>query len=1105
MSRERFGPGQVAPGEPEQGDRVGLDDVGWGAAGVPSPFPDAELDRGERRDAQFDGPAGIARGQECAHRAGGTGEFRAGECAARLPGEGGDGGAELLDLLCRHRPGHGPDASITGVSRIDSQPARLARLGFADAAAAAAMVESWQQEGTPEQVEWALAELPGTADPDLALAGFHQLVGARPGLLGEIGRDPGFGRRLVAVLGASVALNQHLGNHPDDVSALIGSVARRPAAELRTELLEAVGADPGSADPVADHTRSDDLRRAYRRALLRLAARDLTAADALADLPDVAGELADLADATVETALALARGEVPGWEKCRLGIVALGKTGARELNYVSDVDVLYVAEPACDADGEPVCDLGTAVGLATRLVSALSRVCSAHTGAGTIWQIDAALRPEGKAGPLVRTLASHRAYYEKWAKNWEFQAMLKARPMAGDLALAQAFVDIVWPMVWRVADNDEFVGEVQAMRRRVISLLPAREASTEIKLGAGGLRDVEFSVQLLQLVHGRADERLRLRGTFEALDALVDHGYVGRADGFDLATAYRLQRLLEHRIQLYRLRRTHLMPDDETNQRWLARAIGLPEPKELMHLWRSTTRRVLTLHQRLFYSPLLEAVARIPSAEVRLTSEAAETRLRALGYGDPKAALRHIEALSHGITRQAEIQRQLLPAMLTWFTAGPNPDHGLLAFRTVSEELGSTPWYLRALRDGDVMAEHMARILASSRYAVDLLLRAPQNAALLGDAEGLRPRPAEEILTEMITAARRYDSPEAAIGAVRASRRSELLRLAMADLLGELDLPALGRALSDLAGATIDAALEVASRGMDVPPIAVIAMGRWGGREVSYSSDADAMFVVADSDSPGAVQAATTVVSRLRALLAKPGPDPALEVDIDLRPEGKGGAMVRSLASYKAYYERWSSTWESQALLRASMGAGDRELGAELIRAINRVRYPKGGLSHAQVLEIRKLKARMEAERLPRGGDPARHVKLGPGGLSDVEWVVQLLQLHHAAGDARLRTTGTLEALDASVLAGLLDDADAEALRGAWLLASRIRNAIMLLRGRASDSLPTDARELSSVAQILGYAKGESTLFVEDYRRGARLARQVMDRVFWDARPAAVE
>nr|WP_300146305.1 bifunctional [glutamine synthetase] adenylyltransferase/[glutamine synthetase]-adenylyl-L-tyrosine phosphorylase [Propionicimonas sp.] len=984
------------------------------------------------------------------------------------------------------------------MSRIDSQPARLARLGFADATAAAAVVDAWRERGTEEQVELALAEAQRAADPDLALAGLNRLASAHPGVFAELGADPGFARRLIAVLGASIALNQHLGTHPDDVEVLTEAVQRRPPADLRAELLRAVGADPGAEAPVAEPGRSDDLRRAYRRALLRIAARDLTASDVMAELPDVAAELADLADATVETALALARGEVPGWESCRIGIVALGKTGARELNYVSDVDVLYLAEPAQDAAGEPVCEAGEAVNVATRLAGALTRVCSAHTGAGTIWQIDAALRPEGKAGPLVRTLASHRAYYEKWAKNWEFQAMLKARPMAGDLALAQGFVDMVWPMVWRVADNDAFVGEVQAMRRRVISLLPAREANTEIKLGAGGLRDVEFSVQLLQLVHGRADERLRLRGTFEALAALVDHGYVGRSDGFDLATAYRLERLLEHRVQLYRLRRTHLMPEDEDSQRWLARAIGLPEPSELMHLWRSTSRRVLTLHQRLFYSPLLEAVARIPSAEVRLTSEAAETRLRALGYADPKAALRHIEALSHGMTRQAEIQRQLLPAMLTWFTAGPNPDHGLLAFRQVSEALGSTPWYLRTLRDGDAMAEHLARILASSRYAVDLLMRAPQNAALLGDPEGLRPRPGEEVLAEMLAAARRHESPEAAIGAVRASRRKELLRLAMADLLGEIELPALGAALSDLAGATIDAALEVASRGVDVPPIAVIAMGRWGGRELGYASDADAMFVVADSDDPGATAAATTVVSRLRALLAKPGPDPALEVDIDLRPEGKGGAIVRSLASYRAYYQRWSSTWESQALLRASAGAGDRELAGVLLAEIDHVRYPKGGLSHAQVLEIRKLKARMEAERLPRGGDPGRHVKLGPGGLSDVEWVVQLLQLHHAGGDARLRTTGTLEALAATVDAGLLDEPDAEALRAAWVLASRIRNAIMLLRGRAGDSLPNDVREVAALAQILGYAKGESSLFVEDYRKRARLARQVMDRVFWD-------
>jgi glutamate-ammonia-ligase adenylyltransferase len=983
------------------------------------------------------------------------------------------------------------------VSRIGSQSGRLARLGFADAAASAELVAAWAKHGSAEQINRALAELQEAADPDLALAGLNKLVLARGDLFDVLAASEVLIGRLAAVLGASTALNQHLCANPGDLEVLCGSIERRSLAELRAELLAAIGADPSQAEPVADHARSDDLRRAYRKALLRIAARDLTSADLLAVLPDIAAELADLADATVEASLALARGEVPEWASCRIGVVALGKTGAGELNYVSDVDVLYVGEPGLDGDGEPVCDSAVAIATATKLAGAISRICSAHTGAGTIWPIDAALRPEGKSGPLVRTLASHQAYYEKWAKNWEFQAMLKARPMAGDLSLARDFVDMVWPMVWRVADNDQFVAETQAMRLRVISLLPSHDANHEIKLGAGGLRDVEFSVQLLQLVHGRADARLRLRGTFEALTALVDHGYVGRSDGFDLGTAYQLQRLLEHRIQLYRLRRTHLMPADEVNQRWLARSIGLAETDELMHLWRATTRRVLRLHQRLFYSPVLAAVARIPSAEVGLTSEEAETRLRALGYGDPRAALRHIEALSSGMTRSAEIQRQLLPAMLGWFTAGPNPDHGLLAFRQVSEELGATPWYLRALRDGDAMAEHLARILASSRYAVDLLMRAPQNVASLGDPEGLKPRSYEEIVAEMRTAARRHDEPGEAAATIRASRRNELLRLAMADLLGQIELSDLGAALSAVTSATIDAGLEVASRGLKLPPLAVIALGRWGGAELSYASDADAMFVLADSDWPDATGNATIAISRLRALLAKPGPDPALEIDIDLRPEGKQGAIVRSLASYRAYYERWSSTWEAQALLRAAVGAGSTEVAAEILAIIDPIRYPADGLSTAQVHEIRKLKGRMEAERAPRSGDPSRNTKLGPGGLSDVEWVVQLLQLRHGAKVRSLRTTSTLFALDAASLSGLLEPADADALNQAWVLASRIRNAVMLHRGRAADFLPSDVRELSAVAQILGYAKGESSLLVEEQLRHARLVRQVMDRTFW--------
>ena len=495
--------------------------------------------------------------------------------------------------------------------------------------------------------------------------------------------------------------------------------------------------------------------------------------------------------------------------------------------------------------------------------------------------MDANLRPEGRYGALVRTLAAMDSYYQQWAENWEFQALLKARPMAGDHDLGSAFVEMVAPRVWRVGDNDQFVSGVQQMRRRVVSLIPARERDREIKLGAGGLRDTEFSVQLLQLVHGRADPRLRKPATMDALGALVSYGYVGRRDGTELDEEYRFQRVLEHRVQLRHLRRTHLIPTDEHALRAVARSMGFDTGAELVERWRASTRRVLRLHRRLFYSPLLEAVARIPTEEVRLTSQAAQTRLRALGYLDPAAALRHLEALTQGLSRKAEIQRQLLPAMLGWFAEGPNPDHGLLAFRQVSEALGTTSWYLRALRDGDAVAENLARILASSRFAVDLLLREPQEVRLLAEPDGIEPRPYEEIANQMASVASRQPDAERKVTAIRAVRRRELLRLAMGDLLGVIDSATLGSALSRLTSATVDAALTVIAEETPLtPPLALLALGSWGGGEMSYGSDADALVILADTDDPEASRAAASVVTRLRELLSRAGPDPGLAVDL---------------------------------------------------------------------------------------------------------------------------------------------------------------------------------------------------------------------------------
>ncbi len=344
----------------------------------------------------------------------------------------------------------------------------------------------------------------------------------------------------------------------------------------------------------------------------------------------------------------------------------------------------------------------------------------------------------------------------------------------------------------------------------------------------------------------------------------------------------------------------------------------------------------------------------------------------------------------------------------------------------------------------------------------------------------------------------RRSDPEDATAAARARRRHELLRIACADLLGLVPVDEVGRALTAAAEATLAAALETAIRVVGpVCRIAVIGMGRLGGWEQGYGSDADVMFVheplpgVAESD---AAASAKAVAEELRRLLNLPAPDPPLVVDADLRPEGRQGPLSLSLSGYERYYERRAAVWEAQALLRARCVAGDVDLGARFEALVAPVRWPEAFDADR---EVRRIKARVEAERLPRGIDRTRHTKLGPGGLADVEWTVQLLQLRHAHAVPGLRTTSTLDALSAAADAGLLVAQDAATLREAWCSASRARNAVTLVRGRPSDVLPDDARTLAGVARAVGYPAGSRVEFVDAYRRAARRARAVVERVFY--------
>jgi [glutamine synthetase] adenylyltransferase / [glutamine synthetase]-adenylyl-L-tyrosine phosphorylase len=1006
---------------------------------------------------------------------------------------------------------------------VVSQPATkrpkvpsVGRLGLIDARASANLAQlGWNTEARVDLL-WSLSRAP---DADAALCAMVRLAEALGAGWDELNAalltDRGLRGRLLAVLGSSLALGDHLVSHPQSWRLLQGrdGTVRLPSADqLHRALTKCVAAEtsdvagPDAVDAPGD-TVVARLRALYRDQLLVLAALDVASTvenEPVLPFAAVGAHLADMADAALAAALdlALARASatVCGDDDTppRLAVIAMGKCGARELNYVSDVDVIFVAEPA---------DV-----VATRVASEMMRVASE-----AFFQVDAALRPEGRHGELVRTVDSHLTYYQRWAKTWEFQALLKARPAAGDPELGKRYIDALMPMVWNACEREDFVSEVQAMRRRVEQLVPLEVRDREIKLGSGGLRDVEFAVQLLQLVHGRGDESLHVASTVDALTALGHGGYVGRDDAANLTASYEFLRLLEHRLQLQRLKRTHMLPafDDDEALRWLARAAHIrPDGRHgalgvLREELKHHNLRVSRLHAKLFYQPLLESIG--PAGlefSHGMTPAAAARQLAALGYDGPQSALTHLAALINQSGRRGRVQAVLLPKLLDWLSDTPDPDAGLLAYRRVSEVLTPERWYLATLRDKPAVAKRLMHVLGTSAYVPDLLMRAPEVIQRYGDGPSgpkLLDVDPEAVAGALIASAGRYIDAARAIAAARTLRRRELARIASADLLGMFEVTDVCAALTSVWVAVLQAALDavirvnLADRGNAPAAIAVIGMGRLGGRELGYGSDADVMFVcepAAGVEDSAAVRWSVSVAEQIRTLLGTPSVDPPLDVDANLRPEGRNGPLVRTLASYTAYYKQWAQPWEIQALLRAHAVAGDADLGQRFLLMADKTRYPAGGVSADAVREIRRMKARVDAERLPRGADPNTHTKLGRGGLADIEWTVQLLQLRHAHALSALHNTSTLACLYAIAAAKLIPADEVELLRQAWLTATRARNALVLVRGKPTDQLPGPGRQLNAVAVAAGWDNGDGGEFLDNYLRVTRRAKAVVHKVF---------
>ena len=876
-------------------------------------------------------------------------------------------------------------------------------------------------------------------------------------------RDELASLREQALRAASRSLADFLDRDTGAASLLTVSDAL-PGPDGYEALLSAAGAEQGTPG----------IRLEKRRRLLEIAARDVAGE---IDVAEVGRALADLASASLRAVLELAAAPSD------LAVIGMGKLGGRELNYSSDIDLVFVS--------------GEDVEAAKKSADVLLKELGGVTPEGQAYRIDLNLRPEGRSGPLVRSLEATIEYYKRWAHTWEFQALIKASPVAGSVEVGNSFMERTRDFVFVEELSADEVAEIRKMKERVeahAERSARREpADDDVKLGPGGIRDIEFSIQLLQLVHGGSDPSVRSGNSLEALAALVDGGYVADDDGAGLSVAYRWLRNVEHRLQLWQERQTHHLPADPESRSRLAHTMGFKDTPSAGALARfeerheSVLRDVRGRFERLFYRPMIESLS--DGAASRLSEDALKERLAILGFRDVDRSARTLHGLVSGTSRLTKLVRVLSPALLRHLSTAPLPDEGLFGFLTLGEKVESRLDTLAGFRDNPPGLEFLAKVLGSGRLLSEILGHVPEELATIADPRGPGPMKDRDRLVRESVASLGWRDEAHRLDGLRRFKRKEMLRVALADLSGEADVEAVGITLSDLADACLVAALEQEG---DVP-FAVIGMGKLGGRELNYSSDIDVMFVHEMEH-----QDAERVAERLMKAIGEVTPEgQAFRIDAALRPEGKSGRLARSLGSFEEYYERWSDVWEHQALIKARVAAGSSDIGQKLIEMTRSLAFPKE-LDPAALAEVRHLKARMERERIPRGVDPRRHMKMGPGGAADVEFSVQVLQLQRGfEGSDGLRSGNTLEALRAAVAGGAISERDASHLAEAYRFTARARNRLYFLVGRPVDVLPTKPEELEALGIALGFTDQPRQEVEEAYLRVTRRARRVAEKVIY--------
>ncbi len=830
------------------------------------------------------------------------------------------------------------------------------------------------------------------------------------------------------LLGFSTAAADFLVANPSEVAAL-ADISPRTRSQLDAEI----------ADDVRRLGAGDGLRRFRHRAMLRVAARDLEGAP----LEEVVREISDAAEACISAACRLEVGEAG------FTVIGMGKLGGAELNYASDVDLIFVHSGGGGERQEEV----------ERAAARFIRLLADQTEEGIALRVDSALRPGGRGGALSRSLDATLEYYAQRSATWERQALIKARPLAGDSELGRAFIRGITPLVYPEELEPQAIEEVRQVKVRLEEYVRARgKEAIEVKRGRGGIRDVEFAVQLLQIVHGRRDDRLRDPNTLRALRALAVEGYVAEVDADGLARSYRFLRRLEHRLQMVRDLQTHDLPGDRASMVRLARAMDMDGPEELRAAYERETALVRGLHERLFYRPLLEAFSGPAAPRPGVDREATEELLGGLGFRQPSASYEVLRRLVGTSTRMGKVLAHVFPVMVPPLALAANPDAALVRLERVAEAVGELRDPADALADDPAAARRLAHVVSASSFATDLLAAEPNRVRALvhphtGDAQA-----------ELVGVAARY-----------AAR--------------ELDPRETGAAIASVADRVIREAVDGAAPAM---PFAVIGLGKLGAEELNFASDLDLLFVY-DGEGADAFREAVDAAERVIAGVRAAGWEP----DADLRPEGRSGPLARSVAAYLEYWERWAEPWEFQSLLRSRFVAGDEALGNRFCSLSEDFAYPDH-VTVDRVAEMRRMRERMERERV-RPPEAARlHFKLGIGSLADVQFAVELSLTRFGARHPQVRTRRTLQAIESLASARLIEDSVSFALGEAFVFLSDVKNALEVDRRLHADAIPPSPEDQTVLARRLGYEEYPRQTFLDEYLRITRRSRRAMERVFYE-------